>query len=71
MDLEDLIGEVNKTQTKFLVVCGGVASGIGKGITISSIASLFQMAKTRVSLIKIDPYLVKKSYKFFNIIFPL
>lgn len=40
MELEDLIGEVNRTKTKFLVVCGGVASGIGKGITISSIASL-------------------------------
>ncbi|EAS04002.1 CTP synthase (macronuclear) [Tetrahymena thermophila SB210] len=57
MDLDELIGEVNKTKTKFLVVCGGVASGIGKGITISSIASLLQRAGSRVSLIKIDPYL--------------
>ncbi|KAL4442389.1 hypothetical protein ABPG74_005730 [Tetrahymena malaccensis] len=57
MDLEELIVEVVKTKTRFLVVCGGVASGIGKGITISSLASLLQKAGSRVSLIKIDPYL--------------
>ena len=56
-NLDDLVGQVIKNNTKFLVVCGGVASGIGKGITISSIASLFQKCNFRVSLVKIDPYL--------------
>ena len=36
---------------------GGVASGIGKGITISSIGVLLKSMGFRVTSIKIDPYL--------------
>jgi CTP synthase len=36
---------------------GGVASGIGKGITISSIGVLLKAMGFRVTSIKIDPYL--------------
>ncbi len=44
---------------KYLVVTGGVVSGLGKGITISSIGVLLQAYGLRVTSIKIDPYLNK------------
>ncbi len=44
---------------KYIVICGSTASGIGKGITISSIAANLQASKYRISMIKIDPYLVR------------
>lgn len=44
-------------QTRFIFVTGGVMSGLGKGITTSSIAKLLQLADQRVSCVKIDPYL--------------
>lgn len=39
------------------MVTGGVVSGLGKGVTISSIGRLLQAAGLRVTAIKIDPYL--------------
>ena len=42
---------------KFIFVTGGVMSGLGKGVTASSIAKLLQLADQRVSCVKIDPYL--------------
>ncbi len=42
---------------KFIVVTGGVLSGIGKGITISSIGRLLKSSGIRVTSIKIDPYI--------------
>ena len=42
---------------KYVIVTGGVASGIGKGITISSIGVLLKCMGLRVTSIKIDPYL--------------
>ncbi|KAH9249531.1 CTP synthase [Batrachochytrium salamandrivorans] len=42
---------------KYVVVTGGVVSGLGKGITISSIGVLFKACGLRVTSIKIDPYL--------------
>ncbi len=44
-------------QTKFIFVTGGVMSGLGKGVTTSSIAKLLQLADRTVSCVKIDPYL--------------
>lgn len=44
-------------QTKLIFVTGGVMSGLGKGVTTSSIAKLLQLADQNVSCIKIDPYL--------------
>ena len=44
-------------QTKFIFVTGGVMSGLGKGVTTSSIAKLLQLTDQSVSCIKIDPYL--------------
>jgi CTP synthase len=42
---------------KIVVVTGGVLSGIGKGVTASSIGVLFRAMKFRVTALKIDPYL--------------
>ena len=43
--------------TKYIFVVGGVMSGVGKGITSSSIGKILQMAGYRVSAVKIDPYI--------------
>ena len=42
---------------KFIFVSGGVISGLGKGITASSIGRLLISRGLNVSAIKIDPYL--------------
>ncbi len=42
---------------KYLFVTGGVMSGLGKGITTSSVAKLLQLCGLEVSCLKIDPYL--------------
>lgn len=42
---------------KYIVVTGGVISGLGKGITISSIGRIVKSSGLRVTAIKIDPYL--------------
>ncbi len=47
----------NNSLPKFIVVTGGVISGIGKGITASSIALLLSCRGINVTTIKIDPYL--------------
>jgi len=44
-------------RSKYIFVIGGVISGVGKGITTSSIAMLLQARGYRVSPIKFDPYL--------------
>eukprot|EP01083_Nonionella_stella_P303401 1050249_1 len=42
---------------KYVVVSGGVVSGLGKGITASSIGLLLRESGLKVTSIKIDPYL--------------
>uniref|UniRef100_A0A7S1TII0 CTP synthase n=1 Tax=Compsopogon caeruleus TaxID=31354 RepID=A0A7S1TII0_9RHOD len=42
---------------KFVLVSGGVISGIGKGLTASSIGVLLKSCGWRVTAIKIDPYI--------------
>ena len=42
---------------KFIFVTGGVISGLGKGITASSIGRLLISRGLKVSAVKIDPYL--------------
>jgi len=42
---------------KYIVVTGGVVSGLGKGVTISSMGRLLQGCGLKVTAIKIDPYL--------------
>lgn len=42
---------------KYVFVTGGVMSGIGKGVSTSSIAKLFQFRGFKISIMKIDPYI--------------
>lgn len=42
---------------QYIVVSGGVLSGLGKGVTASSIGVLMKACGLRVTSIKIDPYL--------------
>ncbi|MCK4266397.1 MAG: CTP synthase, partial [Thermoplasmata archaeon] len=42
---------------KYIIITGGVLSGLGKGITISSIGRLLKARGLKVTAIKIDPYL--------------
>src|SRR3989338_7796540 len=42
---------------KYIFVLGGVMSGVGKGVTTSSIAKILQARGFTVSPVKIDPYL--------------
>lgn len=44
------------SQTKFIFVCGGVLSGLGKGVTTASIGMLLKNKGFSVGAIKIDPY---------------
>lgn len=42
---------------KYIFVCGGVISGIGKGISTASIGLLLKQRGHKVQLVKFDPYL--------------
>lgn len=44
-------------KVKFIIITGGVISGLGKGITAASIGRLLKSRGFRVTAIKIDPYL--------------
>src|SRR5579864_9445011 len=46
-----------KNNMKYIVVTGGVISGVGKGIFASSTGVLIKAMGLRVTAIKIDPYL--------------
>jgi len=41
---------------KFILVTGGVMSGLGKGVLTSSTAKLLQLSGLKASCVKIDPY---------------
>ncbi|MBI2542210.1 CTP synthase [Candidatus Woesearchaeota archaeon] len=43
--------------TKYIIVAGGVMSGVGKGVTTASIGKILQEHGYRATAIKIDPYL--------------
>jgi hypothetical protein len=58
-DSDDLSSLTPPTRAmKYVAVTGGVVSGLGKGITSSSIGVLLKAAGLNVTSIKIDPYLV-------------
>jgi CTP synthase len=42
---------------KYILVCGAVISGIGKGVIASSLGTILKSCGLRVTSIKIDPYL--------------
>ncbi len=43
--------------TRYIFVCGGVMSGIGKGVATAAIARILKSRGFRVSAVKIDPYI--------------
>ena len=47
----------SREEMKYIIVTGGVLSGLGKGITVSSIGCLLRSRGLTVTAIKIDPYL--------------
>lgn len=47
---------MKKKMRKYIFVVGGVISGVGKGITTSSIGKILQSHGYRVTAMKIDPY---------------
>ena len=49
--------KAKKLNTKFIFVSGGVISGVGKGVTASSIATLLQSRGYAVAPVKCDAYL--------------
>lgn len=48
---------MQKKQTKYIFVVGGVISGVGKGITASSLGLILKNRGLAVTAIKIDPYI--------------
>ncbi len=44
-------------RTKYIFVVGGVMSGVGKGVTVSSIGKILQSRGFNVTAFKIDPYI--------------
>ena len=42
---------------KYIIVCGGVISGTGKGVASASIAFLLKLRGHKVNYIKFEPYL--------------
>lgn len=47
----------NQTNTRFVVVAGGVISGVGKGVVTASIGKILKQHGYKTTLIKIDPYI--------------
>ena len=48
---------IRKKSIKYIFIVGGVMSGVGKGVTSASIATILQSKGFSVSVIKADPYL--------------
>ncbi len=48
---------ISKNNCKYIFVVGGVISGVGKGITTSSIGLILKNRGLRVTALKIDPYI--------------
>ena len=43
--------------TKYIIIAGGVISGVGKGVTTASIGKILQEYGYKVTAVKIDPYI--------------
>jgi CTP synthase len=46
-----------ESQTKFIIVTGGVVSSLGKGVASASIGALLQSRGLNVTILKMDPYI--------------
>ena len=56
-EIETLEQPEGNESLKYIVVTGGVMSGLGKGITTASIGRLLKNRGYEVTAVKIDPYL--------------
>lgn len=45
------------TEMKYILVTGGVISGVGKGVISSSFGAILKCCGIEVTMIKIDPYI--------------
>lgn len=52
-----LLSRNQSTTMKYILVTGGVISGIGKGIIASSVGTILKSCGLHVTAIKIDPYI--------------
>ena len=52
-----MVEQIKSDKTKYIFVVGGVMSGVGKGITTSSIGMILQSKGYAVTAVKIDPYI--------------
>ncbi len=43
---------------RYIFLCGGTVSGLGKGVTISSLGVILKNSGYKITSIKIDPYIV-------------
>ena len=57
MNLIKPVSRYKKTMMKYILVTGGVISGIGKGIIASSVGTILKSCGLHVTAIKIDPYI--------------
>lgn len=57
MELSNLRNRFQQTNSKLIIVTGGVCSSIGKGALVASIGVLLKKADYSVSVVKWDPYL--------------
>lgn len=68
--VETLAGNSKGLKMKYVLVTGGVVSGLGKGVTASSIGVVLKACGLRVTSIKIGPviaaFIVFLSYSFTN-----
>ena len=48
---------MEKVQTRFIFVTGGVVSSLGKGIASASIGALLESRGLTVTILKLDPYI--------------
>lgn len=51
------LAALGRAAMKYILVTGGVISGIGKGVIASSIGTILKAGGIRVTSIKIDPYI--------------
>ena len=55
--LDHTLIQLYYNRMKYILIHGGVISGVGKGIVSSSLGTLMKSLGLRVTAIKIDPYL--------------
>lgn len=55
--LFNMSSKIVQDQIKYILVTGGVISGIGKGVIASSLGTILKSCDIEVTSIKIDPYI--------------